>query len=367
MFDNNTVAPPKNQPVLSGLCYNPDMLYILHGPDRFSLREMLERLKEDLGAGDLTSSNTTALDGKQVSLQELMSVCSTVPFLAPRRLVAVEGLLARFEPRGNASASFSGRTAPPQVKTQLAAWLPLKEYLPRMPYTTLLVLVEGKLRRDNPLLKELAPQAKVMEFPEMKGPDLQNWVRLRVRKAGGEMSPTAVRLLADLVGADLGVLAGEIEKLCLYGRGRRIEETDVRLLVNHAREASVFSLVDALVQRQTPQALRALHQLLDEGAVAPYLLFMITRQFRFLLRAQELVSQGLRQEVLAQRLGLSGYPLRKTLQQAEEYEAERLEEVYRGLRDTDLAVKTGRQDPELALDLLVAELCRGRTARLRTY
>mgnify|MGYP001590285205 CR=1 FL=1 len=181
------------------------------------------------------------------------------------------------------------------------------------------------------------------------------------------MSPAAVRLLADLVGADLGVLTGEIEKLCLYGRGRRIEETDVRLLVNHAREASVFSLVDALVQRQTPQALRALHQLLDEGAVAPYLLFMITRQFRFLLRAQELVSQGLRQEVLAQRLGLSGYPLRKTLQQAEEYEAERLEEVYRGLRDTDLAVKTGRQDPELALDLLVAELCRGRTARLRTY
>ncbi len=36
----------------------------------------------------------------------------------------------------------------------------------------------------------------------------------------------------------------------------------------------------------------------------------------------------------------------------------RLKEAYQILLETDLAIKTGRLKDELALDLLVAELCR---------
>jgi len=57
----------------------------------------------------------------------------------------------------------------------------------------------------------------------------------------------------------------------------------------------------------------------------------------------------------------SEYALRRTLEQAGRYSLPRLKQIYRQLLEADLAMKTGRYDSELALDLLVADLCQ-RTA-----
>ena len=63
------------------------------------------------------------------------------------------------------------------------------------------------------------------------------------------------------------------------------------------------------------------------------------------------------------KLGLTNeYALRKTLEQAGRYTAERLEEVYHKLLETDISIKTGKYDDGLALNILIAELCRQRRA-----
>ena len=60
-------------------------------------------------------------------------------------------------------------------------------------------------------------------------------------------------------------------------------------------------------------------------------------------------------------LNPEGY--KKTLDQASRYSLSRLKDVYRKLLDTDISIKTGKMDPELALNVLVAELCRESTNR----
>ena len=75
------------------------VIYLLYGQDEFSLRETLSSLKEDVGSAELRDLNITSLDGSQVSFDELAATCNTVPFLADKRLVIVEGLLSRFESR----------------------------------------------------------------------------------------------------------------------------------------------------------------------------------------------------------------------------------------------------------------------------
>ncbi|GAI47378.1 unnamed protein product [marine sediment metagenome] len=58
------------------------------------------------------------------------------------------------------------------------------------------------------------------------------------------------------------------------------------------------------------------------------------------------------------KLGLtSEFALRKTLEQAGRYSLARLKEVYHRLLDADLSIKTGKYDAELALNILIAELC----------
>ena len=325
------------------------MLYILYGEDDFSLRHALAKLSEGLDAGDLAAANTTIFEGRHLSLEQLIGTCDTTPFLAPRRLVIVEGLLSRFERRDRGQ-----RKSPPELEE----WRGLADYAARMPQSTMLALADGKLRKDNPLLKALAKGSEVREFPSLRGEGLYEWVRARVKGGGGDISPRAVRLLAGLVGANLWLLSSELDKLCLYTGGRRIEEGDVLALISNAREASVFEMVDSILQRQPKPAIGLLHKLLDEGATPTYLLFMIIRQFRLALQAKDLLARRLPMGEMASSLGLtSDYALRKTVEQAKRYPLAQLREIYRSLLDTDVSIKTGVLKGELALDLLLAKLC----------
>ncbi|MCX5998553.1 MAG: DNA polymerase III subunit delta, partial [Chloroflexi bacterium] len=212
--------------------------------------------------------------------------------------------------------------------------------------------------RGNPLFKRIAPVTEVHEFPPIRRGDLDRWLHERVTERGAKISPRAVGLLCQMAGEDLWVLSNEIEKLCLYALGRRIEEEDVRQVTANAREANIFAMVDAIVEKRATAATVLLHQLLTEGAAPAYLLFMITRQLRLMVQARGLDSAHSSLVEMRRTLGLSAkFPMDRLLKQTARYQMSRLIEVYRQLLDTDVAIKTGRWREDLALDLLVAELC----------
>jgi DNA polymerase III delta subunit len=61
---------------------------------------------------------------------------------------------------------------------------------------------------------------------------------------------------------------------------------------------------------------------------------------------------------MRQRLGTtSDCIVKKTLEQAARYSMPHTKQAYQQLLDTDIAVKTGKYTEELALNILVAELC----------
>ena len=125
---------------------------------------------------------------------------------------------------------------------------------------------------------------------------------------------------------------------------------------------NIFFMVDAILERNVAAAIKLLHRLENEGAAAPYLLFMITRQFRMVIRAKDLIQQRRKGSEIGYSLGITyERALRKTLEQAKTHSMEQLKEVYRRLLDTDISIKTGKfkgDKGELALDLLISELCR---------
>jgi len=179
-----------------------------------------------------------------------------------------------------------------------------------------------------------------------------------VSEAGGSISPQAVDLLARFVGGNLWIMANEIDKLVLFTSGRRIEEEDVRLVVSYAQEANVFAMVDAILELKAGVAEQLQQQLLQRGAAPAYLLVMLVRQVRMIVRVKELRNQRKSKIEIQNKLALtSEFTLRKTLEQADRYSLTRLKEVYHKLLEADLSIKTGRFDAELALNILIAELC----------
>jgi len=324
------------------------------GPDDFSRRRSLDDIKQDLGDPVLLATNTTVLDGQQLTADQLAAAGQSLPFMAEKRLVIVNGLLTRFNPSSGARQRGKGRRTS-QKSGQHQSFM---EVLDNLPDTTIMVLIDDEAKSSNPLFHELSPQAEVRSFPPLRGSRLRQWIQQQVTAAGGSISPPAVDLMAQLVGGDLWAMSNEIDKLVAFATGQRIEETDISRVLSYHQQANVFAMVDAILHFKAGDAEIALSELLQGGAAPAYLLYMLWRQVQLITRAKELKSQGIKKKDIQDRLRItSDFALQKTLDQASRYPRRRLIELYQKLLEADLAIKTGRYESSLALNILIADLC----------
>jgi DNA polymerase-3 subunit delta len=328
------------------------MFYLFHGEDEYRRTLQLATMKAKLGDPTTVALNTTELNGRRLTLDELISACDALPFLSEKRMVLVNDLAARFERDTGLSAEHSEEG--PTFLEQF------EEYVNRLPESTRLVLIEDhKIKESNPIHKIVSrsDRGHEHEFAPLRSGELTRWIAQRVEEKGGRMERAAVEMLAAFVGSDLRLLDQEIDKLLTYvGSERAVTEPDVELLVSYAQEANIFHMVDALGKRDTRRAMELMEQLLEGGQHPLYLLHMITRQFRILIQIKELLAKGTSPGDIRALLGLQPFVLDKTTRQASNFTIAQLEGIFRQLHELDAAVKSGEIEPVLALNLFVAEV-----------
>ena len=327
------------------------MLYIFYGDNDFSIHEALEHLKSEVGLPDVLDANVTRAHVSSLSPQQLLALCNTVPFLASRRMVIVDGLLSLYEGR---RPPRRGRRGQGDESDASSSWLSIGEHIGDMLPSTDLVLVERAVRKDNALMVQLSPVAQIKEFPSLRGQELNRWIGERAAERGCSISRGGTELLADLVGGNLWAMSSEIEKLSLFCQGRTVEAEDVRLLVPVAREMSIFNAVDAIMDGHYPEALRIIKRIMEGGAGGTYIVVMVARQVRLLMLAKDIEKRGVPQEQMRARLGLSAdWMLRRLRGQGKRYSQAALESLHRGLLETDWAIKTGRITDDSVGEFLV--------------
>ena len=324
--------------------------YLLHG-DSFLVPRRLNELISEAGAADVLDANRHRLIGSQAKPGELLSMCNALPFMDDYRLVVVDGLLGTAESQGR-----SRRRGSSTDSGVAAQWQSLGDAIPQMPGTTVLVFTDGALGANNPLLRMLRSVSQVEELSAPAGETLARWVKSVIEAKGANISPAAIRSITDLVGNDLWTLDQELEKLALYCSGREIQDTDVGEMVSQVREANIFVAVDAMIDGRPGVALRLLHQLKEDGKEAPQIISMVERQLRLLALARDAIDRRVPQSEMKGRLGTSSdFVVRKTTEQARRHSMPEIVWRYNRLLETDLAIKKGRMEPDLALELLVGD------------
>jgi len=327
------------------------MFYLFHGEDEYRRSLQLATMKAKLGDPVTVALNTTELNGRRLTLDELISVCDAMPFLAEKRLVIVYNLAARFERKKG--------TAEDDAEQDPAFLEQFEEYVNSLPESTRLVLVEdGKIKDTNRIYKIVtkSDQGHLHEFAPLDPGELSRWIPEHVEEKGGRIERAAVNALAAFVGSDLRLLDQEIDKLLTYaGPERAVTEQDVRLLVSYA-QANIFDMVDALGKRDTRRAMELMEQLLESGEHPLYLLRMIVRQFRILIQIKELLAKGTPVKDIQGLLRLHPYVVKKTTGQAANFSILQLEVIFKQLHEVDAAVKSGEMEPALALNLFVTEV-----------
>ena len=327
--------------------------HVVYG-DSFLVAGAIRGILVDAGASDVMDSNHHRFAAAQNQPPEVIAACNSLPFLDAVRLVEVEGVLATEESGGGQRGR--GRSTRRQAAGR-TGWAQLAEAIPQMPDSTVLMLVDRDIADSNPLLRTLAEHCQVHKQAAPTGQGLSQWVKRTVEEKGGSITPPAIQAITEMVGNDLWTMDRELEKLSLYASGREITEADVRTLVPYAQEANIFAAVDAIMDGRPGEALRLLAQLMHEGREPLYIIAMIERQLRLIALARDLTERGVVQPELGRRMGTnSDFVVRKTLGQARRMTLPEISSKYRRALESDLAIKQGRLEPEVSLELLVADL-----------
>ena len=177
---------------------------------------------------DALLAGSSRLEGAKLRADEFESAVQSVPFFGEKRLIIVDGLLGRFETREKRSGVKKSakvlKEGTPDLQKQFVG------IINSTPESSVLVLIDGDLK-STVILKEISPKANIRIFSPLKGLQLENWAKKRVTQAGGKITDEALKNLVRLVGGDLWIMKGEIEKLILYTGERGIDVEDVKKLV----------------------------------------------------------------------------------------------------------------------------------------
>ncbi len=212
--------------------------------------------------------------------------------------------------------------------------------------------------------KAMQKNAKCQEFDYLQPAHLKKWVFKELTKRPNgyptKIDSTALDLLCDFVKNDLWKMANEINKLSNFKFGDVIKKEDVELLVKPSAENDIFKTIDALASKNKKQALSLLHKHIADGDNALYLLSMISYQFRNLLIIKELQDDPMGAPnsygAVIKKSGLHPFVVQKSYYLCNRFSMPELKKIYRKIFQIDSDIKTGKIEPETALDLLLAEI-----------
>lgn len=195
-------------------------------------------------------------------------------------------------------------------------------------------------------------------------PEVPGWIRTRAGHAGVTLVPEALGALAAAVGSDSERIDHELRKLAAFAAGAPVSAADVRALVSGAIESDIFELTQAVVRHDHPTAISQLERLLGEGQVPQQIIALLLWQMRVLLFATAMRSTR-DAERMAKAIRSSPYAIQKAQAFAHRVTRADITRAYEAIYATDLAIKTGRTDPETAMMLCVLDLCGIASADMR--
>ena len=321
------------------------MIIFLYGPDTFRSRQKLNEIIEHYKKIHKSGLNLARIDMENNTFEDFKNQIETTSMFKEKKLIILEN-------------AFSNQNF-------IEKFL---KYKKSFGDNIILFFEEEAVDTKNLLFKFLEKNSKSQEFNFLKGDSLENWIKKEFQKYKIEIVPKAIQILVDFVGNDLWQLSNEIKKLATYSSGagipskarykggEKIEVKDIELLVKPKIETGIFKTIDAISERKKNKALALIHQHLEKGDSPQYLLSMINFQFRNLLEVKDMVERNRPYYIILKKSKLHPFIVKKSYQQAQKFTLQQLKKIYQRIFQVDLAIKTGKITPEVALDLLITEI-----------
>lgn len=304
-------------------------IYLLYGEEAFLKNSYKNRLKEAIIGDD--TMNFARFEGKGLDVDELIRLADTMPFFAERRLILVED-----------SGFFKSASDA------------LVQCLPSMPDTTILLFVETEVDKRNRLYKKVKDMGYAAELNRQDSAQLARWAGGILTREQKKITKHTMELFLSMAGDDMENIRMELEKLISYTLGREvITDEDVLAVCTVQVTNRIFEMVSAIVNRQPRKAMDLYEDLLTLKEPPMRILFLIARQFNQLLQVKDLMGKGMDKGTIASKLKMQPFVVGKTMPQARQFGREQILSYVEFCVETEEAVKSGRLQDRLAVELLI--------------
>ena len=304
--------------------------YLLFGEEDFLKKSYKNRLKDSITDGD--TMNFNYFEGKGIDIGELISLADTMPFFAEKRLILIED-----------SGFFKGSSVEELVS-----------YLPDMPDTTCMVFVESEVDKRNRLYKKVKEIGHCAEMSRQNASQLASWAGAILARAGKKITRNTMDVFLSMTGDDMENIRSELDKLIAYtGERDVVTEEDLQEVCSVRVSSRIFEMVSLIAAGKTRQAMDLYEDLLTLKEPPMRILFLIARQFNQILRVKELAEQGKEKNEIASRLKLQPFVVGKTISQSRAFSREQILSCVTLCVEMEEAVKTGRLQDRLAVELLI--------------
>ena len=294
-------------------------VYLFYGDEAYLKSVYKNRLKNAvLSEGD--TMNLTVFEGKDCDPGRIIAQAETMPFFGFFK---------------SASPELAG-------------------YIPQMPSETILLFVENEVEKRGKLYKTVNSCGRVTEMARQDAKTLTSWVLGTLKREKKRIQRSTLDLFLASTGNDMENISNELEKLLCYTAGSdAIHREDVEAVCTVTTENKVFDMINAMAEKKQKKALDMFYDLLSNKERPLGILYLMARQFNQLCQIKELREQGFDREIIAQKMGVQSFVIRRGMNQAAYFEKEALRQAVVDCVEAETAVKTGRMGDQMAVEMIL--------------
>ncbi len=335
--------------------------YVLAGDETFLYERCRRAVIDSLLEPSLRDFCLSDLDLAETSIFDALDRARTPSLMAPFQAIFVKNIKNLYT-RGAKKDEFAALNDYFRSPNPHAVVLFVADHL-RIPADPRRMEMQDKERYER-IRETLGEHCGMVELARVDEADAVRWLISSAEEQQTKFDPEAARELADALGADMMLIASELEKLLLYaGERRRITLGDVETMVLAAKQRSLYELTDAISARDKPRAVALLHGLLnasdggEDSAIGH--LYMLARTFRQML---VILEKNVRDshavwQALWQGFRMPPFAAEDLIRQARRYKSRRdLTRALRLIARADLELRSSPPDKRLVLERLVLAL-----------
>lgn len=335
--------------------------YVLAGDDVFLYERCRRAVLEALVPADVRDFCLSDLDLAEINIFESLDRAQTPSLMAPFQVLFLRNVKTLYT-RGAKKEEFAAIEAYFRSPNPQALVIFVADHL-RIPSDPRRMDMEDRNRYDR-IRETLGEWCGLVDLARADEADALKWIGAEAKRREVQIDQDAARELADALGADMMLIASEVEKLVLYAGAKRLVTLgDVETMVLAAKQRSLYELTDAISAKDQARAVSLLHGLLnasdggEDSAIGH--LYMLARTFRQMLVILEKNVRDSRAiwQALWQGFRMPPFAAEDVIRQARRYKSRR--ELMRALRliaRADLELRSQPPDKRLVLERLVLEL-----------